>query len=327
MERRRLGSLEVSALGLGCLSFTPMYGDRPPDAASALATLRRAPDLGVDFLDTSDADGTGRNEEIVGRALRENRARYVLATKFGNLRLPDGSLAENGRPAYVAQACDASLKRLGIETIDLYYLHRVDPAVPIEDTVGAMARLVAQGKVRHLGLSEAGPETIRRAHKVHPIAALQTEYSLWTRDVETEILPTCRALGIGFVPYSPLGRGFLTGTITSAAALAPTDRRRHMPRFLDANLAHNVALVQRLRDLATAEGATPAQLALAWLLSRGDDIVPIAGTGRIDRLEENAAATQLKPSAATLQALERVFAPDAAAGARNDPAMLARLGR
>ncbi|MBI3513649.1 MAG: aldo/keto reductase [Proteobacteria bacterium] len=327
MQRRRLGQLEVSALGLGCLSFTPMYGDREPDPASALATLRRAPALGIDLLDTSDAYGKGRNEEIVGRALKAGRARYVVASKFGNLRLADGSAAENGRPEYVAQACDASLRRLGIETIDLYYLHRVDPAVPIEDTVGAMARLVAQGKVRHLGLSEAGPDTIRRAHAVHPIAALQTEYSLWTRDVEAEILPTCRALGIGFVAYSPLGRGFLTGTITSAAALAPSDRRRRMPRFQDANLAHNAALVRALQTLAAAEGATPAQLALAWLLSRGDDIVPIAGTSRVERLEENAAAARLQPSAATLQALERVFTPNAAAGARNDPAMLARLGR
>ena len=327
MQRRRLGQLEVSALGLGCLSFTPMYGDRAPDPASALALLRRVPALGMDLLDTSDAYGNGRNEEIVGRALKENRDRYVVASKFGNLRLADGSAAENGRPAYVAQACDASLRRLGIETIDLYYLHRVDPAVPIEDTVGAMARLVEQGKVRHLGLSEAGPDTIRRAHTVHPIAALQTEYSLWSRDVEIEILPTCRALGIGFVAYSPLGRGFLTGTITSAAALAPGDRRRTMPRFQDANLAHNAALVRTLQTLAAAEGATPAQLALAWLLSRGADIVPIAGTGRIERLEENAAAARLQPSAATLQALERVFAPNAAAGARNDPAMLARLGR
>jgi aryl-alcohol dehydrogenase-like predicted oxidoreductase len=327
MQRRRLGQLEVSALGLGCLSFTPMYGDREPDAASALATLRRAPELGIDLLDTSDAYGKGRNEEIVGRALKEGRARYVVASKFGNLRLADGSPAENGRPAYVAQACEASLKRLGIETIDLYYLHRVDPMVPIEDTVGAMVRLVGQGKVRHLGLSEAGPETIRRAHAVHPIAALQTEYSLWTRDVEHEILPTCRALGIGFVAYSPLGRGFLTGAITTEASLPPGDRRRHMPRFQGANLARNAALVHELQALATAEHCTPAQLALAWLLTRGADIVPIAGTGRVERLEENAAAAALRPSAATLQALERVFAPDAAAGARNDPAMLARLGR
>jgi len=202
------------------LSFTPMYGGREPTADEAMATLRRAPELGIDFLDTSDAYGKGRNEAIVGRALAGNRARYVVASKFGNLRLADGSPAENGRPDYVPQACEASLKRLGIETIDLYYLHRVDPAVPIEDTVGAMARLVEQGKVRHLGLSEAGAQTIRRAHAVHPIAALQTEYSLWTRDVEREILPTCRELGIGFVAYSPLGRGFLTGAITGPQSLA-----------------------------------------------------------------------------------------------------------
>ncbi len=327
MQRRRLGQLEVSALGLGCLSFTPMYGGREPDLASALATLERAPELGIDFIDTSDAYGQGRNEEIVGRALKQQRSRYRVASKFGNLRLADGTPAENGRPAYVAQACEASLKRLGIETIDLYYLHRVDPAVPIEDTVGAMARLVAQGKVRHLGLSEAGPDTIRRACKVHPIAALQTEYSLWTRDVERAILPTCHALGIGFVAYSPLGRGFLTGTIASADSLASSDRRRRMPRFLPENFAHNAALVGELRRLAAAERCTPAQLALAWLLTRGPDIVPIAGTSRVERLEENAAAAMLAPSAATLEALERTFAPDAAAGARNDPAMLARLGR
>ncbi|HUA51061.1 MAG TPA: aldo/keto reductase [Candidatus Sulfotelmatobacter sp.] len=327
MQRRRLGSLEVSALGLGCLSFTPMYGGREPTADEAMATLRRAPELGIDFLDTSDAYGKGRNEEIVGRALKGHRARYLVASKFGNLRLADGSAAENGRPEYVPQACDASLKRLGIDTIDLYYLHRVDPAVPIEDTVGAMARLVAQGKVRHLGLSEAGAQTIRRAHAVHPIAALQSEYSLWTRDVEREILATCRALGIGFVAYSPLGRGFLTGAITSAASLAPGDRRRLMPRFQDANLARNAALVAELGRLAAAERVTPAQLALAWLLSRGPDIVPIAGTGQVGRLEENAGAAALAPSPATLAALDRVFAPDAVAGARTDPAMLARLGR
>jgi aryl-alcohol dehydrogenase-like predicted oxidoreductase len=327
MQRRRLGGLEVSALGLGCLSFTPMYGDREPDVASVLATLRRAPELGIDLLDTSDAYGQGRNEALVAHALRENRGRYVLATKFGNLRLPDGSAAENGRPEYVAQACDASLRRLGVDTIDLYYLHRVDPAVPIEDTVGAMARLVEQGKVRHLGLSEAGPDTIRRAHKVHQIAALQTEYSLWTRDVEREILPTCRALGIGFVAYSPLGRGFLTGAITRPADLPAGDRRRRMPRFQEENLMHNTALVRELARLAAAERCTPAQLALAWLLTRGDDIVPIAGTSRVERLEENAAAAALRPSAVTLEALDRVFAPDAAAGARNDPVMLARLGR
>jgi aryl-alcohol dehydrogenase-like predicted oxidoreductase len=326
MQRRKLGSLEVSALGLGCLSFTPMYGGREPTADEAMTTLRRAPELGIDFLDTSDAYGKGRNEAIVGRALAGNRARYVVASKFGNLRLADGSAAENGRPDYVPQACEASLKRLGIEVIDLSSLHRVDPAVPIEDTVGAMARLVEQGKVRHLGLSEAGAQTIRRAHAVHPIAALQTEYSLWTRDVEREILPTCRALGIGFVAYSPLGRGFLTGAITGPQSLAAGDRRRVMPRFQDANLVRNAALVEALGTLADAEGATRAQLALAWLLSRGPDIVPIAGTGHVQRLEENARAAALAPSAATLDALDRLFAPDAVAGARNDPAMLARLG-
>ena len=326
MQRRKLGALEVSALGLGCLSFTPMYGGRAPTADEARATLHRAPELGIDFLDTSDAYGKGRNEAIVGEALRGRRDRYVVASKFGNLRLADGTPAENGRPDYVPQACDASLKRLGIDVIDLYYLHRVDPAVPIEDTVGAMARLVAQGKVRHLGLSEAGAQTIRRAHKVHPIAALQSEYSLWTRDVEREILPTCRELGIGFVAYSPLGRGFLTGAITGPGSLAPGDRRKVMPRFQDTNLMRNAVLVAALGKLADADGATRAQLALAWLLSRGPDIVPIAGTGAVHRLEENARAAALAPSAATLAALDRVFAPDAVAGARLEPTMLARLG-
>jgi len=324
MQRRKLGALEVSALGLGCMSMTPIYGD--PDPAGALETLVRAPDLGIDLIDTSDAYGKGKNEELVAKALKGRRDRYVVATKFGNLRNADGSPAVNGRPEYVPLACVASLKRLGIETIDLYYLHRVDPSVPIEDTVGAMAKLVKEGKVRHIGLSEAGAKTIRRAHSVHPIAALQSEYSLWTRDMETEILPACRSLGIGFVAYGPLGRGFLTGSIKSEASLAPGDIRREMPRFQGANFERNAALVRALERLAAAERCTPAQLAIAWVMSRGTDIVPISGTSRKARLEENAAAVALRPSPETLRQLDSIFAPDAAVGARTVPNLLPRLG-
>ena len=324
MRRRKLGSLEVSGIGLGCMSMTPIYGTPDPD--SAFATLLRAPELGIDLIDTSDAYGAGRNEELVARALRGRREKYVVATKFGNLRRPDGTPTVNGRPQYAAEACTASLRRLGIDTIDLYYLHRVDPEVPIEETVGGMARLVAEGKVRHIGLSEAGARTLRRAHAVHPITALQTEYSLWTRDVETEILPTCRELGIGFVAYGPLGRGFLTGDVTRADALAENDIRRTMPRFQGDNLSRNLALVAELRRLAGTEGCTPGQLAIAWLQSRGDDVVPIAGTSRVARLEENAAADALRPGTATLAALDAVFAAGVAAGERTAPALLSRLG-
>lgn len=323
MQRTKIDGLEVSRIGLGCMSMTPIYGH--PDPAGALETLIYAGDIGVNLLDTSDAYGKGANEELVGRALAGRRNRYVVATKFGNLRLPDGTLTVNGRPEYVARACDASLRRLGIECIDLYYLHRVDPSVPIEDTVGAMAKLVAQGKVRYLGLSEAAPATLRRAHAVHSIAALETEYSLWTRDVESEILSVCRELGISFVAYSPLGRGFLTGRI-AIESLAPDDIRRAMPRFQGDNFAKNRALTQRLRQLADAERCTPAQLALAWLLTRGDDIVPIAGASRKKWLEENARATELTVSEETLRALEEVFPRGAAAGERTSAAMLRRLG-
>jgi len=324
MRRRKLGKLEVSRLGLGCMSMTPIYGD--PDPASALETLLRAPELGIDLIDTSDAYGKGKNEELVARALKGRRDRYVVATKFGNLRLPDGSPAVNGRPDYVPKACEASLKRLGIDTIDLYYLHRVDPATPIEDTVGAMARLVEQGKVRYIGLSEAGARTIRRAHATYPITALQTEYSLWTRDVESEILPTCRELGIGFVAYGPLGRGFLTGSIPSEASLAKDDIRRTMPRFQGENFERNRHLVRELEALANTERSTPAQLAIAWVIARGEDIVPIAGTSRKRRLEENAAAASLEVSSATLTALDRLFAPGSAVGERTVPTLLPRLG-
>jgi len=324
MERRKLGKLEVSALGLGCMSMTPFYGT--PDPEAAVATIARAGELGVDLLDSSDAYGQGRNEELIGRAIKGRRERFVVATKFGNLRLPDGTAGVNGRPDYVPKACEASLERLGIEVIDLYYLHRVDTEVPIEDTVGAMARLVEAGKVRHIGLSEAGPATIRRAHATFPITALQTEYSLWTRDVESEILPLCRELGIGFVAYSPLGRGFLAGSVRAEAALAADDIRRKMPRFQGENLRHNLALLAALEEFAAKERMTSAQLALAWLFGRGQDIVPIAGTSHRARLEENAAALAFRPSAAALAALEMVFAPGAAQGVRTIPSLLSRLG-
>jgi aryl-alcohol dehydrogenase-like predicted oxidoreductase len=323
MQRRKLGQLEVSALGLGCMSMTPTYGTPDPD--NAVATIHRAADLGIDFIDTADAYGVGRNEELVGRAIAGRRDRYIVATKFGNLRRADGTPAVDCRPEYVKQACDASLKRLGIDTIDLYYVHRIDPAVPIEDTVGAMAELVRAGKVKHLGLSEAAPKTIRRAHAVHPIAALQTEYSLWTRDVEAEILDVCSELGIGFIAYSPLGRGFLTGTVDASTELSDNDNRAKMPRFTGENRLRNLALVDALRDLATRQHCTPAQIALAWLLTRGDGIVPIAGTSQVRWLEQNAAAAGVVLTPATLATLEDIFRPDAVAGARYPEALLGRV--
>ncbi|TCO36308.1 aldo/keto reductase [Dokdonella fugitiva] len=315
--RRTLGrqGLVVSAIGLGCMGMSDFYG--PSEEATNLAVLDHALDIGVNFLDTADMYGVGRNEELLANVLRRRRDEIVLATKFGNARAPNGDfLGVDGRPEYVAAACDASLKRLGVEHIDLYYQHRVDRTVPIEETVGAMARLVEAGKVRHLGLSEASAATIRRAAAVHPIAALQSEYSLWTRDVEAGILPTCRELGIGFVPYSPLGRGFLTGAIQDTASLAANDWRRQNPRFQDANLAQNLALVNAVTDLARARGCTPAQLALAWLLHRGEDIVPIPGTRRIERLDENAGAARIRLDAAELQSIEDVLAGHAVAGTR-----------
>jgi aryl-alcohol dehydrogenase-like predicted oxidoreductase len=325
MQTRKLGSLEVPALGLGCMSMTPIYGE--PDPRKALETLLRAPELGVRQLDTSDAYGKGRNEELVAKALaKAGRDRYIVCSKFGNLRNPDGSPGVNGRPEYVAQACEASLKRLGIETIDLYYQHRVDPAVPIEETVGAMARLVEQGKVRHLGLSEASAKTIRRAHATHRITALESEYSLWTRDMETEILPTCRELGIGYVAYGTLGRGFLTGALTSEAALPEGDIRREMPRFQGDNFTHNAALVAELARLAKIEKRTPAQLALGWVLSRGEDIVPIAGSSRVEKLEENVAAVGMTISPQTLAALDAAFPPGVVRGERTVKSLLPRLG-
>jgi aryl-alcohol dehydrogenase-like predicted oxidoreductase len=284
IERRKLGQLEVSAIGLGCATMTPFYGE--PDPALAIETIQRAPELGIDLLDTSDAYGNGRNEELIGRAVEGRRHQYVIASKFGNLRRADGTPTADGRPEYVKAACERSLQRLRTDVIDLYYVHRVDPTVPIEDTVGAMSDLVREGKVRFLGISEAGPQTIRRAHATHPMSAVQIEYSLWTRDVEGEILGLCERLGIGFVAYSPLGRGFLTGTITGREELQAGDARRRMPRFQEENLRHNLDLVAQLRALADAEGCTPAQLALAWVLSRGRSIVPIAGTSHRRWLEE-----------------------------------------
>lgn len=326
MKKRRLGDggLEVSALGLGCMGMSISYGT--PNDGESVATIHRALDLGVNLLDTSDAYGGGVNEKLLGTAIRDRRDEVVLATKFGNRRnAPDGR-AVDGRPEYVRQACEASLERLGVDVIDLYFQHRVDPAVPIEDTVGAMAALVEEGKVRYLGLSEAGPETIRRAAAIHPVAALQTEYSLWTRDVEAEILPLCRELGIGFVAYSPLGRGFLTATITRPGDLIEKDRRHDHPRFHSENLAHNRPLLDPLKSISEECDCTPAQVALAWLLSRGDDIVPIPGTKRRGYLEENLKALDVSLTEAQLERLEAAFSPDAAAGTRYPAKQLAGLG-
>jgi aryl-alcohol dehydrogenase-like predicted oxidoreductase len=285
--------------------------------AESIETIHHALELGVNFLDTADMYGRGANEELVGRALKGKRDGVVLATKFGFLRGSDGAITGiDGRPAYVREACVASLKRLGVDTIDLYYQHRVDPNTPIEDTVGAMAELVREGKVRHIGLSEAAPDTIRRAHKVHPITALQTEYSLWSREPENELLATVRELGIGFVAYSPLGRGLLTGKITNVDSLAENDSRRRHPRFRDENLEKNLGLVSRVTSLASSKGVTPAQLALAWLLHRGDDIVPIPGTTRINRLEENAAAADIELSDADMAHLDEAAPLGAGAGER-----------
>jgi aryl-alcohol dehydrogenase-like predicted oxidoreductase len=307
IEQRQLGrsGLTVSALGLGCMGMSDFYG--AADDTRGMATIQRALDLGINFLDTADVYGPFTNERLVGRAVRGRRDGVVLATKFGNVRDESGAwLGINGRPDYVRQACDGSLQRLGVDTIDLYYQHRVDAETPIEETVGAMADLVKAGKVRYLGLSEAAPATIRRAHAVHPIAALQTEYSLWSREPEEELLPTCRELGIGFVPYSPLGRGFLTGKIRSLDDLGPDDWRRRNPRFEGDNFQRNLDLVATVERLAAKKGCTPAQLALAWLLSQGDDVVPIPGSTRAERVEENNGALRVSLTPEDRAALDRL---------------------
>ncbi len=326
MPQRRLGQqgLVVPAIGLGCMGMSDFYG-RATDA-EAIAVIHRAIEIGCRFLDTADAYGPFTNEELVGRAIKGRREDVVLATKFGNVRGEDGAfLGISGRPDYVRRACDASLSRLGADEIDLYYQHRVDPSVPIEDTVGAMSRLVAAGKVRYLGLSEAAPETIRRAHRTHPISVLQTEYSLWSRDPEDALLPAVRALGIGFVAYSPLGRGFLTGRFQSSDDLAPDDFRRRSPRFQGANFARNLALVERVRHIADEKGITAGQLALAWVIAQGDDIAAIPGTKHRTYLEENAAAATIALSPDDLRRLDEVAPRGVAAGERYDEAGMARV--
>jgi len=317
MRYRNLGhsSLTVSVMGLGCMGMSEFYG--PLNEEESVATIHRALDRGVNFLDTADVYGLGDNEELVGRAIKGRRNDVVLASKFGNVRGPDGSfLGVNGRPEYVRRACDASLRRLNVETLDLYYQHRVDASVPIEETVGAMERLVEEGKVRFLGLSEAAPATLRRAHRTHPITALETEYSLWSRDPEDEILPACRELGVSFVAYSPLGRGFLTGRFTKTEEFAPGDYRRNHPRFQGENLAHNLELVRRIEQLASKKGCRASQLALAWVLAQGEEIVPIPGTARRAHLDENIAALELTLTPDDLERLNEAAPKGATAGDR-----------
>lgn len=317
LQKRTLGNskLEVSALGLGCMGISDFYSGR--DDEESIRTIHRALELGVTLLDTADMYGVGKNEELVGKAIKGHRSNIILATKFGNVRSQSGEfLGVNGRPEYVKSACDASLRRLGVDYIDLYYQHRVDPATPIEETVGAMAELVREGKVRYIGLSEAAPANIRRAHSVHPVTALQTEYSLWSRDVEDEILPVCRELGIGFVPYSPLGRGFLTGQIQKFEDLAEDDFRRFMPRFQGDNFQKNLDLVQQLKEIALEKGCKPSQLALAWLLAQGSDIVPIPGTKRVTYLEENMGAFGITLTTEDLARIDSVAPQGAAFGTR-----------
>jgi aryl-alcohol dehydrogenase-like predicted oxidoreductase len=315
MQQRKLSSLSVSAVGLGCMGMSEFYAGR--DDAESIATLHRAIELGVSFLDTADMYGSGSNEELIGKAIKGKRDEVVIATKFGNIRGPNGEfLGVNGAPDYVRKCCDASLKRLGVDVIDLYYQHRVDPKTPIEDTVGAMAELVKQGKVRHLGLSEAAAKTIERAHKVHPITALQTEYSLWSRDVEDEILPTIRRLGIGLVPYSPLGRGFFTGRFKTPDDFDAKDYRRMTPRFQGENFDSNLGLLSVVESLAAEKGVKPGQVALAWVLAQGEDVVPIPGTKRRTYLEENVAALDVTLSSAEIEKLSNAIPRGAAAGDR-----------
>ena len=328
MKTRRLGKNgpTLSALGLGCMGMSEFYG--PTDEAESIATINRALDLGITYLDTADVYGPFTNEVLVGRAIRGKRNQVFLATKFGILRSADPNYrGVSGKPEYVKQSFEASLKRLGVDVVDLYYQHRIDPNVPVEETVGAMAQLVKEGKVRYLGLSEAGPKTIRRAHAVHPIAAVQNEYSLWTRGPEEGVLPVCRELGIGFVPYSPLGRGVLTGKITSLNDLAEDDFRRTNPRFEEANFKKNLELAHRVSQMAAEKGCTAGQLALAWVLAQGETIVPIFGTKRRAYLEENVGALDVNLSAADLKRLDQLFPKDVAAGARYGEAMMTLISK
>jgi aryl-alcohol dehydrogenase-like predicted oxidoreductase len=328
MEFRFLGKsgLKVSAIGIGCSGMSGNYGI--PDDEQSVATIRRAIELGINLFDTSDAYGNGHNEELVGRAIKGARNSIILCTKFGNIRDDKGQpTGIDGRPEYVPLACEASLKRLGVDVIDLYYLHRVDLKVPIEDTVGAMAKLVKQGKVRYIGLSEAGAQTLRRAYAVHPITALESEFSLWTRDAEEEWLPTCRELGITYVAYAPLGRGFLSGKIRGSNSLSPGDRRQQHPRFQGENLTRNLRLLQPLEEVAAAKACTPAQLALAWVLAQGDDIVPIPGTKRPIYVDENVRAIDIKLDADDLAKLNAVFVPGVTAGTRYPARQMGNMGR
>jgi len=324
MELRKLGrqGLQVSAVGMGCAGFAGNYG--AADDEECIRTIHAAIELGINFFDTSDIYGNGKSEELIALAVKDRRDRAVIATKFGNVRTGSQRGLTNGRPDYVPVACDESLKRLGVDVIDLYYQHRVDPTVPIEDTIGAMARLVEQGKVRFLGLCEAGPETVRRAHRVHPISALQTEYSLWTRDLEQQMIPLLRELGIGLVPYCPLGRGFLTGSIQAPDAMGAKDRRHEHPRFQGDNFTHNLGLLGPLREIAQAHKASMAQVALSWILAQGDDIVPIPGNKTRKYLKEN--TTRIALSEADLRRLSQAFPPNAAAGLRYPEFQLKGMG-
>jgi aryl-alcohol dehydrogenase-like predicted oxidoreductase len=326
MKYRRLGrnGPQVSAIGMGRGSQSIQFGD--PLEQDFNAAIRRAVDAGINFFDTSDAYWSARHEVMLGRALKGLRNQALIATKFGNIDLPDGKKGTNGRPEYVHQCCDASLKRLGVDVIDLYYLHRIDPAVPIEETVGAMAQLISQGKVRFIGICEANANTLRRACREHPLAALQTEYSLWFRDIEHDVLPACRELGVGYVAYAPLGRGLLTGRIKSVADLPENDRRRRHPRFSEKNLARNVELVRELEAIAARNGAAPAQVAIAWLLAQGEDVVPIPGTNHARNVEQNAGAVELSLPSDDIARLSEVFAPGAGAGERYMPNVLKGVG-